>query len=127
MSGTSKPDPRKWIPTPEILEKVREQARMGVTEANIARNVGVAPTTFSAKKQEYPELAEAIKSGHAVGENLAVGALWNAIQNPDSKGHMTAVLFYLKCKHGWSDGSKNSVEIQAPEGVKFEVIPVDEK
>ena len=70
MSGTSKPDPRKWIPTPEILEKVREQARMGVTEANIARNVGVAPTTFSAKKQEYPELAEAIKSGHAVGENL---------------------------------------------------------
>lgn len=124
MAGPSKskPDPRAWIPTPEILDKVRQQAQAGITEANIARNVGLHPSTFSEKKQKYPELAEALKVGHAVGEELAVGALWRAIQNPECKGHMTAVLFYLKARHGWSDGRTTTVETTAPSGVKFTVV-----
>lgn len=118
-----KPDPRKWIPTPEIIEYVREQSSRGMTEASIARNVGLAPTTFSAKKQEFPELAEAISKGNSRGEELALNALWAMITDPKSKGHTTATVFYLKCKHGWNDGSKNTVvETTAPSGVKFEVI-----
>jgi len=122
---SSKVDPRKWIPTPEILEKIREQSRMGVTEANIARNVGLHPSTFSEKKSMYPEVAEAIRDGMATGENLAVGALWNMIQDTKHKGHLTAVIFYLKCRHGWSDGSRQSgttVETTAPSGVTFEIL-----
>jgi hypothetical protein len=120
MAGPGKP---AWVLTPEILQYVEEQSRKGVTEASIARNVGLHPSTFSEKKQQYPEIAEAIKKGNAVGEELAVNALWAMIQDPKSKGHVTATLFYLKCKHAWNDGSKNTLEVQAPSGVKFDVIP----
>mgnify|MGYP006277697497 CR=1 FL=1 len=114
---------RPWVLTPEILEEVKRMAQMGVTEASIARNVGLHPSTFSEKKTQYPELADAINSANSRGEDVAVSALWKAIQDPTSKGHMTAVLFYLKCKHNWNDGSKATVEVQAPSGVKFDVIP----
>ena len=113
----------KWIPTPEILAEVERLSKMGVTEASIARQVGISPSTFSEKKQLHPELAEVLKKGHAKGEELAVSALWTMIQDSKSKGHTTAVLFYLKCKCGWNDGNKQTTEIVAPTGVKFEVIP----
>jgi len=45
------------------------------------------------------------------------------IMDPKSKGHVTGTLFYLKCKHNWNDGSKATIEVQAPTGVKFDVIP----
>lgn len=113
----------KWIPSPEILQKIEEQAKQGITEANIARNVGISPSTFSEKKQEFPEIQEAIKKGSARGEELATGALWRMIQDDKHKGHLTAVIFYLKTRHGWSDGSKqSSVEAVAPTGIQFEII-----
>ena len=120
MAGPGKP---AWKLTPEILEYVREQSSKGMTEASIARSVGLHPSTFSEKKQQYPDLAEAVKKGNSYGEQLAINALWAMIQDPKSKGHTTATLFYLKCKHGWNDGGKQSVEVQAPSGVQFEVIP----
>lgn len=123
MAGPGKPGRPGWELTPEILDYVKTQSSRGMTEASIARNVGLAPTTFSAKKQEYPELAEALKKGASFGEELAIQALWRMIADPTSKGHTTATIFYLKCKHGWNDGSKNTVvEATAPSGVKFEVI-----
>ena len=50
----------KWIPTPEILAEVERLSKMGVTEASIARQVGISPSTFSEKKQLHPELAEVL-------------------------------------------------------------------
>lgn len=118
-----KPHANKWVPTPEILSKIEQQAKLGITEANIARNVGISPTAFSEKKQHYPEIQEAIKKGSARGEELASGALWNMITDEKHKGHLTAVIFYLKTRHGWSDGSKQgSTEVVAPSGIQFEVI-----
>lgn len=128
MTETTEKKPRKihsnkWIPSPEILDKIEQQAKQGITEANIARNVGISPSTFSEKKQEFPEIQEAIKKGSARGEELATGALWKMIQDDKHKGHLTAVIFYLKTRHGWSDGSKQSTtEAVAPSGVQFEII-----
>lgn len=118
---------KAWECTPEILAKIEEQAKLGVTEANIARNVGLHPSTFSEKKKNHPEIEEAIKKGGAKGEQLATGALWNMMTDPKSKGHVTAVIFYLKTKHGWNDGSRlQTTETTAPSGVKFEIIPSKE-
>ena len=119
----SKPDPRTWKPTEEMLDQIESWSKMGMTEASIARNLGLHPSTFSEKKHLWPELDERIKRGHAVGEDFAIQALWNMIKDPKSKGHVTGTVFYLKCKHNWNDGTRNApVEATAPDGVKFEII-----
>lgn len=127
MAGPGKPGRRAWELTPEILQYVEENVKKGMTEASIAYNVGLHPSTFVEKKQQYPELAEAVKRGNAYGEELAVSALWNMIMDPKSKGHVTGTLFYLKCKHGWNDGSRQTIEVAAPTGVKFDIIPKGSK
>lgn len=119
MAGGSK----AWVLTEEKLEYIEKMSKMGMTEASIARNIGVHPSTFSEKKQIHPEIEEAIKRGNAVGEEVAISALWQMMLDPKSKGHVTGTIFYLKCKHNWNDGSRQTTEITAPSGLKFEVIP----
>jgi len=93
------PGRKKWIPTPEILARIKELAAQGITEASIAYQVGCHPSTFSLRKQEYPELNDTIKEGRASGEEIVVSKLWELIHS----GHATAILFYLKCQHNWND------------------------
>lgn len=119
MAGGSK----TWVLTEAMLDQIEVWAKMGMTEASIARNLDVHPNTFSTKKQEYPEIEERIKKGHAAGEGIAIQALWNMMTDPKSKGHVTGTIFYLKCKHNWNDGTRNqTVEASAPSGIKFEII-----
>lgn len=56
---------KPWIPTPEILEKIEGYASRFLQEGQIARLVGIAPQQFSTKKQEFPEIAEALEGGRA--------------------------------------------------------------
>lgn len=90
-----------WVPTEEILVKVRELAALGLMDRDIAYRVGIHPHGFSSKKSEYPELAEAIKEGQAEGiERHAAQLEVHGIKN------LGATIFYLKCKGGWKeDGS----------------------
>lgn len=114
---------KEWEPTPEIIAKIENWSKMGMTEASIARNLDLHPSTFSEKKSKYPSMDEAIKKGNAVGEEVAIGALWRMMLDPKSKGHVTGTIFYLKCKHNWNDGTRNpTVEASAPSGIKFEII-----
>lgn len=113
---------KKWILTPEILETIKDCAIKGVTEANIARIVGLHPTAFSTKKKEYPEIEEVIKQAQAGGEHEVVGYLWNIIRDPNHRNHFPAILFYLKTKHRWRETDQDATEKpQLPTGVTFTV------
>lgn len=110
---------KKWVLTPKILEQISELASRGVTEASIARLVGLAPTSFSAKKKEYPEIDEAIRQAHAKGESEVVSYLWDIIHNPSHKNHFAALQFYLKCKHNWGVDATEESKPGLPTGVDF--------
>lgn len=113
---------KKWELTPEILAKIKQLSADGVTEANIARIVGISPTTFSAKKKEYPEIEEAIKDAQANAEHEVVGYLWRILRDPNHKNHFPAILFYLKTKHRWRETDHEQVDKpQIPTGVTFTV------
>lgn len=55
----------KWI-TDEGLTKVQAWARDGLTEKQIAGNIGVSEQTLNVWKNRFPELVEALKKGKEV-------------------------------------------------------------
>lgn len=114
---------KKWVPTPKILEQIKELATKGVTEASIARIVGISPTGFSAKKKEYPEIEEVIRQAHASGEDEVVGYLWDILRDNKHKNHFAAIQFYLKSKHSWGDNGTQEEKPGLPTGVNFQPAP----
>jgi predicted transcriptional regulator len=99
-----------WIPTEEILTQVHDLIKQGVTETNVARVLGLHPSTFSAKKNEFPELDEAIKKAKAYGEKVAASVIWEIMNDPNHKQRLTAAIFYLKTQHRWSEKDESSLE-----------------
>ena len=109
----------KWECTPEILERIADLSAKGVTEASIARIVGLTPSTFSAKKKEHPELGDILNKSRASGEEEVVGYLWNIIRDPKNKNHFSACLFYLKTQHMWREVNKEETVKELPSTVPF--------
>ncbi len=109
---------RKWVLTPEILEKVKDMAHKGCTEANIARCVGLHQSTWIEKKKEYPELEAAIKDAKASGEKELVGILWEHIRDPNTqrRDKLSTIYFMLKTRHHWRETDK-STEVAGKDGV----------
>lgn len=111
----------KWIPTKEMLDNIYDMALRGVTQESIARIVGLAPTTFSSKRKEFPELDETIRKAQSAGEEEVVGYLWNIIRDPKHKSHFPALLFYLKTKHRWRETDAQEEKPGLPTGVPFKL------
>jgi len=91
-------DPRFWKPTEEILAQIEQYASQGLTQEQIAYNVGITPQTFSLKKHDFPELDSAIKKGKAQGMQIVTNKLFEKIKG----GNLIAMIFFLKC-NGWKE------------------------
>lgn len=89
----------QWIPSKEDLEKIESLAAKGLSQEQIANCVGLHPSTLCEKKNQFPELDEAIKKGKASGIAKVAEAL---LRNIDL-GNVTAQIFYLKTQAGWKD------------------------
>lgn len=63
-----------WL-TPEGLLKLEGWARDGLTDEQIANNVGINPATLYAWKQKYPEISESLKKGKEVVDRQVENAL----------------------------------------------------
>ena len=55
---------QEWL-TPDGLVQLEGWARDGLTDENIAKKIGISPSTFYAWLLKYPEISEAIKKGKA--------------------------------------------------------------
>jgi transposase len=53
----------KWILVKDRLAEVEKWARDGLTEKQIAKNLGIGKATFCEYKNKYPELLDAVKRG----------------------------------------------------------------
>lgn len=63
-----------WL-TPEGLIKLEGWARDGLTDEQIAQNIGINPATLYVWKNNYPEISESLKKGKEVVDYEVENAL----------------------------------------------------
>ena len=122
----------------------------GLTDAEIAKNLGVGKTPFSQYKKKFPELAEALKTGLSDALALVENALYKTaigfsvdeiitVSVTDEDGtqivketksvktyppNVAAMIFYLKnrCSKDWQD--RRQVGVGDPDGKPLSNIHV---
>lgn len=103
--------------TDELLDKVEHYASRGLTQAQIAYNLGVRPETITRAKGRSEQLEQAIKRGQAKGISEVANALYdNAVG-----GNLGAICFYMKNRdpNEWAD--RHDLKLGGSVGV-FEII-----
>lgn len=95
------------------LEKVEEYAGLGLTREEIALSLGVSYSTLNRRVKESEEVDAAMKRGRAKA-NIKVG---NALMKAIEGGNVTAIIFYLKARAGWTEKQQIEAEIKSQENV----------
>lgn len=80
-------------------DQVERLAARGMTQAQIARCIGVSENTVSVKKKTDPKFLAAIEKGAAMGIAAVTGMLLKNI----NLGKETSIIFFLKCRAGWKE------------------------
>ena len=65
---------KEWL-EPEGLLKLEGWAKDGLTDEQIAQNIGIAASTLYEWKKQYPEISEALKKGKEVVDRHVENAL----------------------------------------------------
>lgn len=95
--------------SPDIHENIERLASLGLTDEQIAHQLGVCRQTLSEKKRDYPDIADAIRRGRASGiEEVA-----DALKQKAQAGDTSAMIFFLRSKAGWSDRTTEQEVAQA--------------
>ncbi len=91
----------KWEQVEEKLSLVEGWARDGLTNIQIAQNLGIGKTTFYKMINEHPELSELLKKGKEIVDYEVENALLQNALN----GNVTAQIFWLKNRkpNKWRD------------------------
>lgn len=98
----------KWL-TADSLILIEGWARDGLTDKQIAKNIGISEQTLNVWKKSYPSLSESLKKGKEVVDYEVQNALYkNAIE-----GDTTAQIFWLKNRQ--PDKWRNKVETNQKE------------
>ena len=90
----------KWLePDGQIL--LQGWARDGLTEEQIAHNMGISARTLSLYKKQYSPILQALKKGKEVVDF----AVENALLKKALSGDVTAMIFWLKNRRrqNWRD------------------------
>lgn len=74
MGATLKGKAAKWL-QPERLKQIEHWAMSGVTESDIARNMGICRQTLYSWRKKYPEIKKALERGE-VADTIAVSKLY---------------------------------------------------
>lgn len=111
----------KWL-TDEGLVVVEGWARAGLSDEQVAKNLGIATGTIYEWKNRFPEFAEALKKGKEVVDFEVENALFRSAvgytvtENGKERyvpPNPTAIIFWLKNRKGdvWRD--RRDVDVQA--------------
>ena len=82
---------QKWL-EPDGLILLQGWARDGLTDEQLAHNIGISVSTLDAWKNRFPEISAALKKGKAVVDF----AVENALLKRAMSGDTTAQIFWLK-------------------------------
>jgi hypothetical protein len=65
----------QWL-TPDGLQRLEGWARAGLTEEQIAHNIGISRSTFFEWKKQFPSIADAVKNGKEPADQEVENALF---------------------------------------------------
>lgn len=81
----------KWL-EPENLVLLHGWKMQGLTDEQIADNIGIAHRTFERWKADHSQIRQAIKGGKEVANFVIENELYKKAKS----GNVTAMIFYLK-------------------------------
>lgn len=92
---------QEWL-EPENLILLQGWKRNGLTDEQIAHNVGINVRTLDKWKAKYGQIRRALKVGHEQANYIIEGELFKKARN----GNTTAMIFWLK--NNWRDKYNDS-------------------
>ena len=92
---------KDWL-TKDRLTLLEGWKRNGLTDKQIAKNMGVSYSSLRKWKREHQEIADALAIGHEIANYYVEGELYKTAM----KGNTTAMIFYLK--NNWRDKYNDS-------------------
>lgn len=103
-----------WL-EPDGLILLEGWAREGLSEEQIAHNMGCAVSTLKDWKNKFPAISEALKKGKAVVDFEVENALYKSAMS----GNVTAMIFWLKNRRPdlWRDRPEAKKEDAGETGV----------
>lgn len=81
----------KWL-EPENLVRLRGWKMQGLTDEQIADNIGISHRTFERWKNDHSQIRQAIKGGKEVANFVIENELYKKAKS----GNVTAMIFFLK-------------------------------
>lgn len=85
---------------PEEIKVIYRSSQLGMTVEQISHLLEMSIDSFyKFVKDETSGAKEALESGRAMAIKYVTEKLWGNIED----GKMSAILFYLKCRAGWSE------------------------
>lgn len=99
-------------------DAVEELASHGLSLEEIARALGINPSTLQKKKRMLKQIEDAIERGRAKGLTIVANQLFDQCM----KGNTRAIVFYLQTRAGWSPKQEIKAEVNATSTVNANVI-----
>ena len=122
MEEMAKSNAEKWL-EPDGLLRIEGWARDGLTEEQIAKNMGVSRSTLSDYKVKYPDILRAIKNSKEVADREVENALFNK-----ATGYTVKLKKPMKVRHVEYDevSGRKVAEYERIEYIEEEVhVPAD--
>lgn len=102
----------KWLREENLL-LLEGWARDGLTDEQIAKNIGIGERTLYEWKEKYPQISQSLKKGKEVVDYQVENALLSSALD----GNTTAQIFWLKNRRPdkWRDKQKDEADNTALE------------
>ena len=107
----------KWL-EPEGLLLLQDWARLGLTDEQIAHNMGVNRSTLCEYKNKYTSIADTLKKGKDVVDIQVENALLQSALD----GNTTAQIFWLKNRRPQQWRDKRDVDVDTTQMAKLDKI-----
>lgn len=113
-----------WL-TEDGITLLQGWARDGLTDEQIASNMGICRDTLSVWKKRYPDISDTLKKSKAIVDYEVENALLQKAKDGDT----TAMIFWLKNRRPdkWRDkpSSDDNTEIEDMRSIRKEVFGDD--
>lgn len=110
---------KEWL-QPEKLILIQGWKRDGLTDEQVAHNMGIAPRTLEYWKKDHIQILQALK----IGKEQANFLIENELFKKARKGNVTAMIFWLK--NNWRDKYNDSqLSMEERQAIKAKMRKLD--